>query len=138
MAVNTQTQIELIKQLAEQESSVKESRKQFRMLCSELGIEDVSNALKLLSKERRRVKKARYSREERERNSNYMKTTEVEITGLIEKKEELENEKIQLLDEIVMYMGKMSKDDQISEESFYYDDFEDTYSADIMEMYSSI
>ena len=139
MAVNIQSDIELLQQTIRLEGNgltsrpIKQLRRELRENCSRLGIENVKELSKLLSRERRRGKKVKYSSEERKRNSSFMRTIEWEVSRMVEELDRLNQEKCDLEREIEFYKQELSKN-ETTEESEYLDEYDFMMSPEILEM----
>ena len=140
MAVNNQSQFNMVMQLIKSEGKdltsapIKESRKQFRAYCTELGVENVKELNRLLSEFRRRGKKVKYSADERKRNNDCMKDIEIEVSKMFEDLEQLRQEKSELEQEIEFYKDKLSKPETPQEDQFYFDYYEQFLSPEILEL----
>ena len=84
------------------EKSIKDLREKLQVNCELRGY-NVKEVTQLLSDERRRVKKVRYSKQERRRNDHKSRLDELDIESLRDSRIQLRNEKIKLTKEIRFY-----------------------------------
>ena len=114
---------------------IKDLRKKLKDSCELYGIDDVKEINSLLSKERRREKKAIYSAQERERNDCKYKNIEIDLGNLEEDAQELRGERLKLINEINYYQKQMN--DLRNESDIVccsYADQLDMLSKDILEL----
>ena len=104
------------------ELPMKVLKKELERECRKKKVADIDGLLKYLSKERRREKKAEYSKEERKRNKADFHKDKVDLFMMREELEILKKDKIALEQEIAFY----------EEEIMKYQDT--TYSLDVYEI----